>query len=105
MPRFAHRGAYDPKTFYKSFDTTKLPKHFQIGTVIDNPLDFYGGRLNNSERKQTLTEQLLADVDVGYHRKKRYNKIQDEAQRFQKVKKRKTDLPREKTPKRRPAHV
>ena len=26
------RGAYDPKRFYKTDDTSKLPKHFQIGT-------------------------------------------------------------------------
>lgn len=76
------RGAYDPKTFYKGFDTTKLPKFFQMGTVVDSPLDFYGGRLSNAERKGTLTEQLLADADVSHSRKKRYNKMQSEAERY-----------------------
>lgn len=43
---------------------TKFPKYFQMGTVVDNPQDFYGGRLPNSQRKGTLTEQLLADEQV-----------------------------------------
>ena len=83
------RGAFDPKTFYKGFDTTKLPKFFQMGTVVDNPLDFYGGRLSNSERKSTLTEQLLADPDVSHSRKKRYDKMQVESEKYSKGKKRK----------------
>lgn len=99
------RGAFDTKTFYKSFDTTKLPTHFQIGTVVDSPLDYYGGRLTAGQRKATLTEQLLADAEVGVQRHKRYAKIQEEATKYQKVKRRKTDLPREKGPKHRPAHV
>lgn len=48
----------------QSFDVTKFPKYFQMGTVVDNPQDFYGGRLPNSQRKGTLTEQLLADEQV-----------------------------------------
>jgi hypothetical protein len=43
---------------------------------MDNPLDFYGGRLTNAERKSNLTEQLLADQGVTHNRKKRYNRLQ-----------------------------
>ena len=35
-----------------------------MGTVVDSALDFYGGRLTKSQRKATLTEQMLADVEV-----------------------------------------
>ena len=31
------RAAFDPKTFHKKFDTTKFPKHFQMGTVVEGP--------------------------------------------------------------------
>jgi hypothetical protein len=48
----------------------------QMGTVVDNPLDYYGGRLTQQERKATLTEQLLADADLTHLRKKRYGKLQ-----------------------------
>lgn len=48
----------------------------QMGTIVDNPLDFYGGRLSRTKRKATLTEQLLADSQLTTTRKKRYDKIQ-----------------------------
>ena len=107
-----------------------------MGTVVDNAVDFYGGRLTNAERKGTLTEQLLVDTELtqvgpdsralrmllvrciaragrGHSpvlpsilsldgclviplqaRKKRFNKLQENAQKFTSVKKRKTDLKR-----------
>lgn len=98
------RSAFDTKTFYKSFDHTKFPDRFQIGTIVEGPADFYGGRLTKRERKATMTEQLLADPDLTAMRKKRYAKIQEEATRFLKVKKRKTDQPRDKKRKPKPKH-
>ncbi|GLC38610.1 hypothetical protein PLESTB_000452200 [Pleodorina starrii] len=98
------RGAYDPKRFYKSFDETKFPKHFQIGTVMDNPQDFYSSRLTSRERGTSITQELLADPAVAAARKKRYAKLQAEATRYQKVKKRKTDLVRANPKPKRPKH-
>ena len=37
------RSALDPKRFYKGFDQTKFPKHFQLGTVVEGAADFYSG--------------------------------------------------------------
>ena len=37
------RGAMDTKRFYKSLDSTKFPKYFQFGTVVEGPADFYAG--------------------------------------------------------------
>ncbi len=76
----------------------------QFGTVMDNPLEYYSGRLTSSERKATLTEQLLADDELTASRKKRYGKLQEAAQAHGKIKRRKTDLPRKKGPKHRPKH-
>ncbi|GFR40687.1 hypothetical protein Agub_g1278 [Astrephomene gubernaculifera] len=98
------RGAYDPKRFYKSFDETKFPKRFQIGTVVDNPQDFYSSRLTGRERGASITQELLADPVVTAVRKKRYAKLQQEATRFQKVKKRKTDQVRANPKPKRPKH-
>ena len=47
-----------------------------MGIVVDDPLDYYGGRLTQQERKATLTEQLLADAELTHTRKKRYGKLQ-----------------------------
>ena len=38
------RSAMDPKRFYKSADATKFPKHFQVGTVVAGPSEFYSGK-------------------------------------------------------------
>lgn len=94
------RGAMDPKRFYKSFDGKALPKFFHMGTIVDDPLDYYSGRLTRSERKSTLTEQLLADQQLTQHRKKKIAQLMEENSRYQKLKKRKTDLPRVKPRKR-----
>jgi hypothetical protein len=48
----------------------------QVGTVLDDPLDFYGGRLSQGQRKASMTDQLLADRELEVSRKKRYNKLQ-----------------------------
>ncbi|GLI69748.1 hypothetical protein VaNZ11_014426 [Volvox africanus] len=98
------RGAYDPKRFYKSFDNTKLPTHFQIGTVVDNPQDFYSSRLTARQRGVSITQELLSDPALTATRKKRYSKLQKEATRFQKIKKRKTDLVRKVPKAKRPKH-
>lgn len=33
----------DPKAHYKKLDTTKFPKYFQMGTVVESAADFYSG--------------------------------------------------------------
>lgn len=38
------RGGMNPKRFYKKNDRDGFPKYFQIGTIVDNPADFYCGR-------------------------------------------------------------
>ncbi len=71
------RGAYDPKRFYKSSDHKKgFPAHFQMGTVIEGPTDFYSSRLARRDRKQNITEELLHDTDMNDARKRRFGKIQ-----------------------------
>jgi hypothetical protein len=77
----------------------------QFGTVVDDPLDGPDGRLTKAERKATLTQQLLADSDLSASRKRRFGKLQDAAAAGATAgKKRKTDNPRKKPPKRRPKH-
>ncbi|CEF65481.1 Deoxynucleotidyltransferase terminal-interacting protein 2 [Strongyloides ratti] len=57
------RGAIDPKAHYKKNASKELPKHFQIGTVIETKADFYSSRLTNKERKRTIVDELLAEYD------------------------------------------
>lgn len=35
----------------------------QVGTVVDNPVDFYHSRVPKKGRKRTMVEELLADAE------------------------------------------
>ncbi|XP_073331986.1 deoxynucleotidyltransferase terminal-interacting protein 2 [Pagrus major] len=69
------RGSLDPKRFYKKNDRDGLPKYFQVGTVVDNPVDFYHSRVPKKDRKRTMVEELLADAEFRQNNKKKYQQI------------------------------
>ncbi|XP_061594194.1 deoxynucleotidyltransferase terminal-interacting protein 2 [Cololabis saira] len=69
------RGSLDPKRFYKKNDRDGFPKYFQVGTVVDSPVDFYHSRVPKSQRKRTMVEELLADANFRQQNKKRYQNI------------------------------
>lgn len=35
----------------------------QVGTVVDNPVDFYHSRVPKKDRKRNMVEELLADAE------------------------------------------
>ncbi|BFG14802.1 hypothetical protein CerSpe_010760 [Prunus speciosa] len=70
------RNVMDPKRHYKK-GNSQLNKYFQVGTVIESPLDFFSGRLTKKERKTTLAEELLSDHTLGNYRKRRVREIED----------------------------
>ncbi|RXN39334.1 deoxynucleotidyltransferase terminal-interacting 2-like protein [Labeo rohita] len=72
------RSAMDPKRFYKKNDREGLPKYFQVGTVVDNPVDFYSSRIPKKQRKRTIVEELLADAEFRSYNKKKYHEIMAE---------------------------
>ncbi|XP_029393994.1 deoxynucleotidyltransferase terminal-interacting protein 2 [Mus pahari] len=57
------RAGMDPKRFYKKNDRDGFPKYFQVGTIVDNPADFYHSRIPKKQRKKTIVEELLADSE------------------------------------------
>ncbi|CAL4070830.1 unnamed protein product, partial [Meganyctiphanes norvegica] len=69
------RGVLNPKRHYKNSDMKVLPKFFQMGTVIDNPLDFYTNRVTKKDRKKTLAEEIIHDEEVLRYQKRKYNEI------------------------------
>ncbi|XP_060523679.1 deoxynucleotidyltransferase terminal-interacting protein 2 [Cylas formicarius] len=75
------RSVLDPKRFYKKNDLKVLPKYFQIGKVLDSPLDFYNNRLSKKERKKTLVDELLADAEFQKYNKRKYKEIIEEKQK------------------------
>ncbi|KAJ0032438.1 hypothetical protein NQD34_002519 [Periophthalmus magnuspinnatus] len=72
------RGSIDPKRFYKKNDRDGFPKYFQMGTVVNNPVDFYHSRITKKDRKRTMVEELLADADFRQKNKKKFQAIMAE---------------------------
>ncbi|KAL5568755.1 hypothetical protein UlMin_025330 [Ulmus minor] len=72
------RNAMDPKRHYKK--TELKSKYFQVGTVIESPLEFYSGRLKKKERKATFADELLSDHTLGNYRKRKVREIEEKNQ-------------------------
>uniref|UniRef100_A0A8D2A9V1 Fcf2 pre-rRNA processing C-terminal domain-containing protein n=1 Tax=Sus scrofa TaxID=9823 RepID=A0A8D2A9V1_PIG len=87
------RASMDPKRFYKKNDRDGFPKYFQIGTIVDNPADFYHSRVPKKQRKRTIVEELLADSEFRRYNRRKYSEIMAEkaanaaGKRFRKKKK------------------
>nr|XP_048329314.1 rRNA-processing protein fcf2-like [Ziziphus jujuba var. spinosa]XP_048329315.1 rRNA-processing protein fcf2-like [Ziziphus jujuba var. spinosa] len=71
------RNVMDPKRHYKKGDSKSTTKYFQIGTVIESPLEFYSNRLTKKERKATLADELLSDRTLGEYRKRKVREIEE----------------------------
>ncbi|KAK5931303.1 hypothetical protein CgunFtcFv8_027464 [Champsocephalus gunnari] len=69
------RGSMDSKRFYKKNDRDGFPKYFQMGTVVDSPIDFYHSRVPMKQRKRTMVEELLNDAEFRQSNKKKYQHI------------------------------
>ncbi|KAL7078342.1 hypothetical protein ACQ4LE_001946 [Meloidogyne hapla] len=69
------RNILDTKQHYKKTDRNVLPKYFQIGQIVESKADFYSGRLNKKQRKNTLAEELMNDHEIIAKNKKHYSKI------------------------------
>ncbi|KAA0714223.1 Deoxynucleotidyltransferase terminal-interacting protein 2 [Triplophysa tibetana] len=72
------RSAMDPKRFYKKNDREGFPKYFQVGTVVDSPVDFYSSRIPKKQRKRTIVEELLADAEFRSNNKNKYQEIMND---------------------------
>lgn len=75
------RSVLDPKHFYKKNDLKVLPKYFQIGKVMDSPLDFYNNRLTKKARRKTLVDEILSDAEFNKYNKRKYKEIITEKQK------------------------
>lgn len=69
------RDTIDPSRFYKKKATDNISKHFQIGTVIEHPIDYYSSRATRRETRPTLVDELIADAKFKQTVKKRYSRL------------------------------
>ncbi|KAM6544781.1 hypothetical protein CsatB_025517 [Cannabis sativa] len=73
------RNVMDPKRHYKKGES-KSNKYFQVGTIIESPLDFFDGRFTKKERKTSLAAELLSDRTLGAYRKRKVREIEEKNQ-------------------------
>uniref|UniRef100_A0AAG5DJP1 Fcf2 pre-rRNA processing C-terminal domain-containing protein n=1 Tax=Anopheles atroparvus TaxID=41427 RepID=A0AAG5DJP1_ANOAO len=66
------RSVLDPKKVYGRVEKRKTPKYFEIGTVIESPLDHYNERGIKRSKKQSLVDELLADAEFQKYNKRKY---------------------------------
>ncbi|KAI7835142.1 Fcf2 pre-rRNA processing-domain-containing protein [Kickxella alabastrina] len=70
------RNILDPKRFYKKdVSTKKMPKYFEMGTIIEGPTEFYSSRMTKKERKNNLVDELLADKQARDYFKRKVGEI------------------------------
>lgn len=90
------RAALDSKHFYKRAESKTIPKYFEIGKVIANPLDHY--RERNEKPPKSLVDELLADAEFQKRNKRKYRELMENKknsgyykaqQKMKKLKKRK----------------
>ncbi|EJK71923.1 hypothetical protein THAOC_06597 [Thalassiosira oceanica] len=76
----ANRNYLDPKKFYKSSDKFD-GKVLQVGTVIEGSSEFFSSRLAKRDRRQNLTEEIMADSGVSNYAKRKYREMQQDRRR------------------------
>uniref|UniRef100_A0A8C4R8C0 Fcf2 pre-rRNA processing C-terminal domain-containing protein n=1 Tax=Eptatretus burgeri TaxID=7764 RepID=A0A8C4R8C0_EPTBU len=74
------RDYADPKRFYKPPDRAGFPKHFQMGTVLNSPVEFYSSRISRKMRQRNFLEEMMADAEQRSFRKRKMASIMAESQ-------------------------
>ncbi|KAJ1811708.1 rrna-processing protein fcf2 [Coemansia sp. RSA 2599] len=70
------RNILDPKRFYKkSAGVQKIPKYFEVGTVVEGATEFYSARMTRKERKSNIVDELLADKQARDYFKRKVGEI------------------------------
>ncbi|KAK6534717.1 hypothetical protein TWF281_006019 [Arthrobotrys megalospora] len=71
------RNVLDPHKHFKGDDWKgKLPKYFQMGTVIEGPTEYYSARMNKKDRKKSIVDEILSSSGSKSRFRKKYDEIQ-----------------------------
>ncbi|XP_050078310.1 deoxynucleotidyltransferase terminal-interacting protein 2 [Anopheles maculipalpis] len=66
------RSILDPKQSFKRIDKRKTPKYFEIGKMIDSPLDHFNERGVKKLKSKSLVDELMADAEFQKYNKRKY---------------------------------
>jgi hypothetical protein len=70
------RSVLDPKRMYRRQGKFKVPEYSQVGVVVEGPTEFYSGRIDKKQRKQTFVEEVLAGEAETGRFKNKYEDLQ-----------------------------
>lgn len=76
------RSFLDPKRFYKQKvgkRHKKMPKFFQMGTVIAGATEYYSSNLTKKQRKRTMMEEVMSDPATRHYLKGKFKDNQSKA--------------------------
>lgn len=76
------RAAIDPKRHYRSGEKPADTPYIQVGTVIDDPSDFYSAdthRTSRRAKKRSLVDTLLRDEQARQYYRARFTQLQQRA--------------------------
>jgi hypothetical protein len=68
----------DPKRHYRANDSAKIPKFFQLATVVSNAADYHAKEGNPRHAKRTLVQELMSDADFRRYNKSKYIGLQQD---------------------------
>lgn len=75
------RNYLDPKRHMRTNDWAKrLPKHFQVGTIIEDKSEWYSSRLTKKERTDRMVDAVLAEPKTKAYVKRTFASINEKAQ-------------------------
>ena len=71
------RSVLDPRRHYKKDNgSAEAPEFSQIGNIVEDPTEFFSGRLQNKDRKRTLVEEVMIGEASSGRFKSKYNEVQ-----------------------------
>ncbi|TPX59523.1 hypothetical protein PhCBS80983_g02393 [Powellomyces hirtus] len=76
------RPVIDPKRHYKKNTMSAPPKYFQVGTIIQGPTEFHSARMTRKERRDNITDELMADTESRNYYKRKFLAIQEQKSNF-----------------------
>lgn len=61
---------------YRKQGKFKVPEYSQVGVVVEGPTEFYNGRIEHKQRKETFVDEVLAGEAESGRFKSKFESLQ-----------------------------
>lgn len=92
------RSALDPKHFYKRNEMKTIPKYFEMGQVIESPVEYHNSK-DIRKTKRSLVDELLEDAEFQKYNKRKFQETVEQKKKsgFNKAMKKMRKLKKKRT--------